>query len=158
MNVLVLWLLQFLYCTLVLSILIIRIGNFLGIFTRKYVKTLYIPSILIPQTAYVLMHAWDKVGWLTDWMLRDHGDHVTLCVMSVHVGLLPLVLPTTQVSDLYLAINNYLVFYLVFCEQLNFLFQKWNRHQQKITIYHCKSIYNIFIIILYRHTHRSKLH
>lgn len=68
-------------------------------------------------------HAWDKVGWLTDWMLRDHGAHVTLCVMSVQVGLLPMVLPTTQVSDLYLAINNFLVFYLVFCEQLNVLFQ-----------------------------------
>jgi hypothetical protein len=46
-------------------------------------------------------------------MLRDHGAHVTLCVMSVQVGLLPMVLPTTQVSDLYLAINNFLVFYLV---------------------------------------------
>jgi hypothetical protein len=34
-------------------------------------------------------------------MLRDHGAHVTLCVMSVQVGLLPMVLPTTQVSDLY---------------------------------------------------------
>jgi hypothetical protein len=34
-------------------------------------------------------------------MLRDHGAHVTLCVMSVQVGLLPMVLPTTQVSDLF---------------------------------------------------------
>jgi len=146
---------KFLYSAFPLFNLIVRVVTFLGIFPQeKLFNTLH--TFHFDSTDCLCFDACLRQSWLIDWLNAPWPWRSCdpLCDECAGWPASAGTTNNTGFGPLSGYKQSFILLISFLCATECPIYQKWNRHQQKIIIYHCI----LFIIILYHHTYRSDLH